>query len=84
MEYIKDSADVGNAPLAEEKRIWYLCDGEKPDCSKRYCYKNTDVTPCRHTRDIEHAANFTKKEMGGRISYWEAAVMPETIQPLEG
>lgn len=67
-----------------EGRIWYLCDGEKPDCPKTYCYKKTDVEPCRHTSDIEHAANFTKKETGGRISYWEATAVPETTQPLKG
>lgn len=78
MSNIKNPADAGNTPRAEEKRIWYLCDGERPDCSKTYCYKNTDVNPCRHTSNIEHAANFTKKEIGGRISYREATAKPET------
>lgn len=77
MSNIKNQAGDGNTPLTEEKRIWYLCDGEKPDCSKTYCYKNTDVNPCRHTSDIEHATNFVKKETGGRISYREATAIPE-------
>lgn len=54
-----------------EKTIWYLCDGEKQDCKKTHCYKNTDIEPCRHTRDIEHAINFRKEEPGGRENYWE-------------
>lgn len=67
----------------EEKRIWYLCDGEKDDCRKSHCYKNTDLEPCRHTRDIEHAVSFEKKETSGRISYWETAAIPELPQPTK-
>ena len=67
-----------------EKRIWYLCDGEKPDCPKTHCYKNTDVEPCRHTRDIDHAANFTKEETGGRISYREVAATQESSHAHSG
>lgn len=47
-----------------EKTIWYLCDGEKEDCKKRRCYKNTKENPCRHTKDINHAVNFRKKIYG--------------------
>lgn len=77
MSNIKNLADVENSPLAEKKRIWYLCDGKKPDCPKTICYKNTDVNPCRHTRDIEHAVNFIKEGTEEQIGYWEAAAMPE-------
>lgn len=46
-----------------EKTIWYLCDGEKEDCKKRRCYKNTKENPYRHTKDISHAVNFRKKNI---------------------
>lgn len=54
-----------------EKKIWYLCDGEKPDCKKTYCYKNAKRETCCHTSDISHAVNFKKSVHGGRTSYWE-------------
>ena len=55
-----------------EKTIWYLCDGEKEDCKKRRCYKNTKENPCRHTKDINHAVNFKKKIYGTREVYRES------------
>lgn len=55
----------------KEKRIWYLCDGEKEGCKKRYCYKNTKENPCRHTKDINHAMNFNKKIYGRSEVYKE-------------
>lgn len=55
----------------EERVIWYLCDGEKEDCPRTHCYK-TEVDGCRYTSDINHAANFKKKEtQKGGIAYWE-------------
>ena len=83
MSNIKNPADVENTPLDEKKRIWYLCDGERPECSKNFCYKNTDVNPCRHTSDIEHAVNFTKEERGGRISYREEEKTEESRSDLQ-
>lgn len=47
----------------KEKTIWYLCDGEKEECKKRHCYKKTKENPCRHTKDINHAVNFKKKNI---------------------
>ncbi len=69
--------------MGEDKKIWYLCDGKKPDCKKTFCYKNTNEDPCRHTRDIEHAVSFEKKETSGRISYWETAAISELPQPTK-
>lgn len=54
-----------------EKKIWYLCDGEKEDCKKKYCYKNTKENPCRHTKDISHAVNFRKEKHGSYEIYRE-------------
>ena len=45
-----------------ERRIWYLCDGEKPDCKKTFCYKKGGI--CRHTKDIQHAINFKQNHCG--------------------
>ena len=58
--------------MEEKKTIWYLCDGEKEDCKKTYCYKNTKKDPCRHTKDISHAVNFRKESHGGHEIYREA------------
>lgn len=59
-----------------ETKIWYLCDGKKTDCKKKHCYKNTDDDPCKHTRDINHAVNFEKRERAGCVSYWEKPPQP--------
>ena len=53
----------------EEKTIWYLCDGEKEECKKSNCYKNTKENPCRHTKDINHAVNFKKKIYGNFLEF---------------
>lgn len=55
----------------KEETIWYLCDGVKKDCKKRYCYKNTEKDPCRHTKDINHAVNFKKVPCGNHAVYEE-------------
>lgn len=56
-------------------KIWYLCDGEKPDCKKnvlyrKICYRevgNRKHGVCRHTRDIQHAINFKQNHCGNFI-----------------
>lgn len=50
------------------KKVLYICDGNKPECKKRICFKNKSKG-CRHTTDIEHAINFKKYEENG--SFWE-------------
>ena len=45
-----------------DKRILYLCNGEKTDCKKTHCYKNTDDVPCRYTSDIRFAESFTESK----------------------
>ena len=42
------------------ERIFYLCDGQKEDCPRKFCYKNGGI--CKHTTDINHAMNFKRKE----------------------
>lgn len=39
-------------------KVFYLCDGNVPECTKEHCYKQTDDDPCRHTSDISHAINY--------------------------
>lgn len=50
-------------------KVWYLCDGERPECAKRTCFKNGGT--CKHTRDIEHAVNFKKEKRGEHVNYKE-------------
>lgn len=57
--------------LLNEKRIWYLCDGEKKDCKKTSCYNNGEKGQCCHTSDVNHAVNFKKSVHGEHISYRE-------------
>ncbi len=64
----------------EEKIIWYLCDGEKENCKKTYCYKNTEENPCRYTKDINHAMNF-RKETHGKYEIYVESDCEKTIQP---
>lgn len=45
-----------------DNRILYLCNGEKTDCKKTHCYKNTDDVPCRYTSDIRFAESFTESK----------------------
>ena len=41
-----------------ERRVFYLCNGEKEDCKKRTCYKNGGE--CKHTSNVEYALNFER------------------------
>ena len=52
-----------------EQRVFYLCDGEKEDCKRTNCYQNGGE--CKHTEDIEHAKNFSKKEDLEESPFWE-------------
>lgn len=54
---------------ADKKDVLYLCDGEKAECKKKHCYKETDTEDpdcCRHTSDVTHAIHF-KLNRTGRI-----------------
>lgn len=56
----------------EKEKVWYLCDGNRPECKKTHCYKNTNEQACRHTADIRHAINFKEGGRTGRKGqYWE-------------
>ena len=39
-----------------DRKVFYLCDGNVPECKKTFCYQNGGE--CRHTSDIKHALNF--------------------------
>lgn len=71
---------IDRKKLLEERKIWYLCDGEKKDCKKALCYKKDNEGPCRHTTDIEHALNFQKEKHGSRTRYWEKSMSFEDKQ----
>ena len=54
---------------ADKKDVLYLCNGEKAECKKKHCYKETDPEDpdcCRHTADVAHAIHF-KLNRTGRI-----------------
>ena len=42
-----------------QSRVFYLCDGERENCKRNMCYKNGG--DCKHTKDIRHAKNFSRK-----------------------
>ncbi len=52
------------------ERIFYLCDGQKEDCPRKFCYKNDGI--CKHTTDINHAMNFKRKENRPFGNFYEA------------
>lgn len=45
-------------------KIFYLCDGEVPECTKTMCYKKetSEKMKCKHTSDINHAINFVNNK----------------------
>ncbi len=55
--------------MQEPQKIFFLCDGNIPECNKRMCFKNTNNNPCRWTSDIKHAKNF--KANKGHGNYYE-------------
>lgn len=56
--------------MQDPQKIFFLCDGEVPECEKTMCFKNTNNNPCRWTSDIKHAKNF-KDHKGYGIYYEE-------------
>ena len=64
-------------------KVFFLCDGEKEDCKKTCCYKNTDDTPCKRTSDINHAKNFEKMRHGGYREKEDGKTWGEEIEEKE-
>jgi transcriptional/translational regulatory protein YebC/TACO1 len=58
--------------------IMYLCDGEKPDCKKRTCYKNGGY--CRHTKSVEYAVNFSRKGPVNHSTFWEEKISRDRME----
>lgn len=53
-------------------KVFYLCDGEVPECTKTHCYKREDETePCRHTSNVAHAINFQQMSKRSDAAYYE-------------
>ncbi len=77
-EVNKQLKEINNTDLKvkisrqNEKKTYYLCDGNVPECRKHTCYLKTDdqQTACRYTTDISHAINFKKD----RHSYREKTI----------
>ena len=55
---------------SDTRKVFYLCDGERKECSKNTCFKTGCENPCRHTTDIRHAVNFGRED--GHSSYRES------------
>lgn len=54
------------------KKVFYLCDGEVPECAKTRCYKRKGETDsCRHTTNVAHAINFRQKSKHPDAAYFE-------------
>lgn len=66
-----------------DNKIYFLCDGEKEDCKRTYCYKNTDDEPCKRTSDINHAKNFEKMRYGGYREKEDGKTWEEEIKEKE-
>lgn len=57
----------------KQQKIWYLCDGNVPECKKHICYKRVGDFGCKHTSDINHAINFSVREYPDRVVIREIA-----------
>lgn len=64
-----------------ETKIFFLCDGDAPDCSKKNCYKNGEDGWCRWTSDINHAKNFKKREQRCVDVFYEDGHNADTLWP---
>mgnify|MGYP004547598279 FL=1 len=53
-------------------KVFYLCDGEVPECTKTHCYKREgEAEPCRHTTNVAHAINFRQMSKRPDAAYYE-------------
>lgn len=64
--------------MQDPKKIFFLCDGEVPECKKTMCYKNANNNPCRWTSDIKHAKNFKDHRENG--TYYEEKYESKTVK----
>ena len=55
----------------KQQKIWYLCDGNVPECKKHICYKRVGDSGCKYTSDINHAINFSVREYPDRVDVQE-------------
>ena len=42
--------------MEDTKKIFFICDGDVPECEKTECYKRGGE--CKWTSDVRHAVNF--------------------------
>lgn len=65
---------IEEAKMMDIEKVFYICDGERPECKKQECYRTHPdwhyKNCCYHTTDITHAMNFDLNERTG--NYWEA------------
>lgn len=59
--------------------IIYLCNGNVPYCTKKYCYKNGGE--CRHTPDVRYAKNFYIQPF--TTSFWEMEELPQDWKEIQ-
>ena len=59
--------ELKETPQNGERKVFFLCNGNKAGCTKEACFKNGGG--CRHTSDVGNAANF--REGIGEGLYYE-------------
>ena len=52
----KESKETKETPQSEERKIFFLCNGNKNGCTKEACFKHGGG--CLYTSDVMYAANF--------------------------
>lgn len=60
--------ELKETPQSEERKIFFLCNGNKNGCTKEVCFKHGGM--CRHTSDVMSAVNF-RKGIGGQYYEWQ-------------
>ena len=68
--------ELKETPQSGERKVFFLCNGNKAGCIKEFCFENGGV--CLYTSDVMYAANF--REGIGEGQYYEE--LKET--PKEG
>lgn len=67
-----------------DRKVFYLCDGNVPECEKTCCYKtNVGDGWCKHTSNIEHALNFEISQSGRCYFEKELSAASENMQLTE-
>ena len=71
--------ELKDTPQSGERKVFFLCNGNKAGCIKEFCFENGGV--CLYTSDVMYAANF--REGIGEGQYYEDSYKgKDIIQPF--